>query len=192
MRESKNTYAFLSPIASGCGISVLSMLVFILAVIGIRSCSNHNKAAAKEELLKDFVRVGDLFKHPNLYQHKVFTGSKGWGISAASDGTLHNQSDSDLYVAIGDKKFFIKFSQPTSRGQSDINAGLYSLEDLPYDKRDGFEDLEELTDYLNSSEGMKVQDISIKTDHLIYKLGPEETEAFRKTLLLARIFDELD
>ncbi len=192
MRESKNTYAFLSPIASGCGISVLSMLVFILAVIGIRSCSNHNKAAAKEELLKDFVRVGDLFKHPNLYQHEVFTEAKGWGISAASDGTLHNQSDSDLYVAIGDKKFFIKFSKPTSRGQSDINAGLYSLEDLPYDKRDGFEDLEELTDYLNSSEGMKVHDISIKTDHLIYKLGPEETEAFRKTLLLARIFDDLD
>ena len=192
MRESKYLDNPLKLLASGCGISVLSMLVLVLAIIGMRSCSSHFKTASKDVLLKDFVRVGDHFKHPNLYQHKIFAEAKGLGISAASDGTLHSLSDTDLYVAIGDKRFFIKFSEPRSRWQSDINAGLYSLEDLPYDKSDGFEDLEELTDFLDSSDGMKVQEISIKADRMIYRLGPEESDAFRKTLLLTRIFDDLN
>ena len=192
MRESKYLDKPLKLLASGCGISVLSMLVLVLAIIGMRSCSSHFKTASKDELLKDFVRVGDHFKHPNLYQHKIFAEAKGLGISAASDGTLHSLSDTELYVAIGDKRFFIKFSEPRSRWQSDINPGLYSLEDLPYDKSDGFEDLEELTDFLDSSDGMKVQEISIKADRMIYRLGPEESDAFRKTLLLTRIFDDLN
>jgi hypothetical protein len=192
MRESKYLDKPLKLLASGCGISVLSMLVLVLAIIGMRSCSSHFKTASKDVLLKDFVRVGDHFKHPNLYQHKIFAEAKGLGISAASDGTLHSLSDTELYVAIGDKRFFIKFSEPRSRWQSDINAGLYSLEDLPYDKSDGFEDLEELTDFLDSSDGMKVQEISIKADRMIYRLGPEESDAFRKTLLLTRIFDDLN
>lgn len=192
MRESKYPDTPLKFLASGCGAGVISMLVLLLAIIGIRSCSSHFKTASKDALLKEFVRVGDHFKHPNLYQHKIFTEAKGWGISASSDGTLHSLSATDLYVAIGDKKFFIKFSEPRSRGQSDINAGLYSLEYLPYDKSDGFEDLEELTEFLDSSEGLEVKEISIKSGQFIYKLGPEESDAFRKTLLLAKIFGDLN
>ena len=164
--------------------------------------------AKKTELLKNFSRTGDQFKHPTIYLHKELekgdsTRSK---LSATSKGDLHMHMplrglvNIGIYVAMDEQVFYISFE---NRDGPDLNEGGYSSATMPAEKRPNYKDIRELTSFVLSDFGKAAKNISLKSSYSksIYSvdtveqvevLTNEEIEAFRQTIQLADVLGKIN